>query len=170
MAKKPSKKNGKKAGAGLKIAIVGQPNVGKSSLLNAWSGQDRAIVTDLPGTTRDVVESRLVVRGIPVQLLDTAGIRETADRVERLGVERSYRLAQEADLLVLVIDAQQGWTPAEDQIYKAIEQKPVIGVINKIDLIDPTRQDQKYQLIPPQIAAGLRAGPFGNTVGLLLRV
>lgn len=159
--------------SGVKIAIVGQPNVGKSSLLNAWSGQDRAIVTDLPGTTRDVVESRLVVRGIPVQLLDTAGIRETVDRVERLGVERSYRLAAEADLLILVVDAQQGWTPAETQIYEGIAHKPVIGVINKIDLIDraerpdltPPDQDdqnqehqhQKDQIVPPPVTATLKA-------------
>ncbi len=137
--------------SGLKIAIVGQPNVGKSSLLNAWSGQDRAIVTDLPGTTRDVVESRLVVRGIPVQLLDTAGIRQTTDQVERLGVERSFRLAQEADLLVLVMDAQQGWTEAEDQIYAAIRVKPVIGVINKIDL------NTGEQVIPSSIQSELKA-------------
>ncbi len=127
---------------GLNVAIIGQPNVGKSSLLNAWSGQDRAIVTDLPGTTRDVVESQLVVRGIPVQLLDTAGIRQTEDVVEKLGVERSYRLAQEADLLVLVISATVGWTDAEDAILAAIERgstaaakpRPMIAVINKIDL------------------------------------
>jgi tRNA modification GTPase len=119
---------------GLKIAIIGQPNVGKSSLLNAWSGQDRAIVTDLPGTTRDVVESQLVVRGIPVQLLDTAGIRDTEDQVEQLGVERSRRLAQQADILILVLDAQQGWTRAEADIYASVSQRPVILVVNKTDL------------------------------------
>jgi tRNA modification GTPase len=119
---------------GLKIAIVGRPNVGKSSLLNAWSGQDRAIVTELPGTTRDVVESHLVVRGIPVQLLDTAGIRETEDPVERLGVERSTRLAQVADVLVLVIDAQAGWTAADAAIYHSIRHRPLILVVNKTDL------------------------------------
>ncbi|MGQ9837271.1 MAG: tRNA uridine-5-carboxymethylaminomethyl(34) synthesis GTPase MnmE [Cyanobacteriota bacterium] len=119
---------------GLKIAIVGRPNVGKSSLLNAWSGQDRAIVTDLPGTTRDVVESNLVVKGIPVQLLDTAGIRDTEDPVERLGVERSRRLAQAADILVLVMDAQAGWTEADAAIYESIRHRPLILVINKTDL------------------------------------
>ncbi|MEN9203346.1 MAG: tRNA uridine-5-carboxymethylaminomethyl(34) synthesis GTPase MnmE [Thermostichus sp. DG_1_6_bins_120] len=119
---------------GLKVAIVGRPNVGKSSLLNAWSGQDRAIVTELPGTTRDVVESNLVVKGIPVQLLDTAGIRDTEDPVERLGVERSTRLAQTADLLVLVIDAQAGWTAADAAIYESIRHRPLILVVNKTDL------------------------------------
>ena len=99
--------------SGLKVAIVGRPNVGKSSLLNAWSRSDRAIVTDLPGTTRDVVESQLVVGGIPVQVLDTAGIRETDDRVEKIGVERSRSAARSADLILLAIDAQVGWTDAD---------------------------------------------------------
>src|SRR6478672_5039605 len=91
---------------GLKVAIVGRPNVGKSSLLNAWSRSDRAIVTDLPGPPPDVVESNLVVGGIPVQVLDTAGIRETADFVEKIGVERSRAAAQAADLVLLTLDAQ----------------------------------------------------------------
>jgi tRNA modification GTPase len=130
--------------SGLKIAIVGRPNVGKSSLLNAWSRSDRAIVTDLPGTTRDVVESQLVVGGIPVQVLDTAGIRETADQVEKIGVARSQAAAQSADLVLFTIDATQGWTQADQAIYeqvknlslgKSAQPKPLILVQNKVDLL-----------------------------------
>ncbi len=120
--------------SGLKVAIVGRPNVGKSSLLNAWSRCDRAIVTDLPGTTRDVVESQLVVGGIPVQVLDTAGIRDTEDTVERIGVERSRHAAQNADLILLTIDAQAGWTFADEEIYQPVKHRPLILVINKTDL------------------------------------
>jgi tRNA modification GTPase len=125
---------------GLKVAIVGHPNVGKSSLLNAWSQSDRAIVTDLPGTTRDVVESNLVVGGIPIQVLDTAGIRETSDMVEQIGVARSKTAAQQADLVLLTIDAQQGWTAAEENIYQQVTSKPIILVINKIDLVTTVPQ------------------------------
>lgn len=122
--------------SGLKVAIVGRPNVGKSSLLNAWSRSDRAIVTDLPGTTRDVVESQLVVGGIPVQVLDTAGIRDTEDQVERIGVERSQAAAQAADLVLFTIDAQSGWTFGDQLIYEQVQQRSLILVINKIDLVD----------------------------------
>jgi tRNA modification GTPase len=120
---------------GLKVAIVGRPNVGKSSLLNAWSRSDRAIVTDLPGTTRDVVESQLVVGGIPIQVLDTAGIRETEDKVEKIGVERSRLAAQNADLVLLVIDASTGWTEADHEIYEQVQNRPLIFIFNKIDLV-----------------------------------
>ncbi|BAU13229.1 tRNA modification GTPase TrmE [Leptolyngbya sp. NIES-3755] len=119
---------------GLKVAIVGRPNVGKSSLLNAWSRSDRAIVTDLPGTTRDVVESQLVVGGIPIQVLDTAGIRETEDQVEKIGVERSRLAAQSADLVLFTIDAQAGFTEFDRAIYDQVSDRPLILVINKIDL------------------------------------
>ncbi|KAF3884534.1 MULTISPECIES: tRNA uridine-5-carboxymethylaminomethyl(34) synthesis GTPase MnmE [Nostocales] len=122
---------------GLKVAIVGRPNVGKSSLLNAWSRSDRAIVTDLPGTTRDVVESQLVVGGIPVQVLDTAGIRETEDQVEKIGVERSRRAASGADLVLLTVDASTGWTAGDGEIYEQVQHRPLILVINKIDLASP---------------------------------
>ena len=122
---------------GLKVAIVGCPNVGKSSLLNTWSKSDRAIVTELPGTTRDVVESTLVVGGIPVRVLDTAGIRETSDTVEKIGVERSRNAAAKADLVLLTISASLGWTDADTEIYQQVKNRPLILVINKIDLVDP---------------------------------
>ncbi|MBD1823950.1 tRNA uridine-5-carboxymethylaminomethyl(34) synthesis GTPase MnmE [Cyanobacteria bacterium FACHB-DQ100] len=121
---------------GLKVAIVGRPNVGKSSLLNAWSRSDRAIVTDLPGTTRDVVESQLVVGGIPIQVLDTAGIRETEDQVEKIGVERSRLAAQSADLVLFTIDAQTGFTKSDREIYEQVSDRPLILIVNKIDLAE----------------------------------
>jgi tRNA modification GTPase len=131
-----TKDKGELLRSGLKVAIVGRPNVGKSSLLNAWSQSDRAIVTELPGTTRDVVESQLVVGGIPVQVLDTAGIRETTDQVEKIGVERSRRAANAADLVLLTIDASAGWTQGDEEIYQQVQHRPLILVINKIDLVE----------------------------------
>ncbi|MEM1308533.1 MAG: tRNA uridine-5-carboxymethylaminomethyl(34) synthesis GTPase MnmE [Cyanobacteria bacterium P01_H01_bin.153] len=130
--------------SGLKVAIVGRPNVGKSSLLNAWSRSDRAIVTDLPGTTRDVVESQLVVGGIPIQVLDTAGIRESSDQVEKIGIERSQAAAQSADLVLFTLDGQQGWTPADDQLYQLICQRSLILVVNKTDLL----ADNRFPILP----------------------
>ncbi|NJN72156.1 MAG: tRNA uridine-5-carboxymethylaminomethyl(34) synthesis GTPase MnmE [Limnothrix sp. RL_2_0] len=119
---------------GLKVAIVGRPNVGKSSLLNAWSRSDRAIVTDLPGTTRDVVESQLIVQGIPVQVLDTAGIRQTDDTVEKIGVGRSLQASKDADLVLFTIDAAAGWTAADQAIFEQVQDRPLILIINKTDL------------------------------------
>jgi tRNA modification GTPase len=148
--------------SGLKVAIVGRPNVGKSSLLNAWSRSDRAIVTDLPGTTRDVVESNLVVGGIPIQVLDTAGIRDTNDKVEKIGVERSRIAAQSADLVLLTIDAKDGWTDADQEIYTQVCDRPLILVINKIDLIKPQEHSlspTSYPLLPTvSTAAALNQG------------
>ncbi len=122
--------------SGLKVAILGQPNVGKSSLLNAWSRSDRAIVTPLPGTTRDVVESHLVVGGIPIQVLDTAGIRDTSDVVEQIGVARSRAAALAADLVLLTIDARIGWTEVETEIYQQVAPITTIVIANKIDLVE----------------------------------
>ena len=135
--------------SGLKVAILGQPNVGKSSLLNAWSRSDRAIVTPLPGTTRDVVESRLVVGGIPVQVLDTAGIRDTNDVVEQIGVARSRAAAQAADLVLLTIDAQIGWTDVETELYAQIAPITTIVVVNKVDLVKVS----PHLNLPPGISA-----------------
>ena len=132
--------------AGLKVAIIGQPNVGKSSLLNAWSKSDRAIVTNLPGTTRDVVESQLIVGGIPVQVLDTAGIRESVDEVERIGIERSQTAAQAADLVLLTVDATLGWQLEEQALYQQIKNKPHILVLNKTDILAHGLSEVEAQL------------------------
>lgn len=142
--------------SGLKVAIVGRPNVGKSSLLNAWSRSDRAIVTDLPGTTRDVVDSQLVVGGIPIQVLDTAGIRETEDVVEKIGVERSRQAAQSADLVLMVIDASVGWIEKDAEIYETVCDRPVILVMNKIDLAltpnhSPDGRGEKEKIFTPPL-------------------
>ncbi|MEH2373626.1 tRNA uridine-5-carboxymethylaminomethyl(34) synthesis GTPase MnmE [Nostoc sp.] len=143
-----TKDKGELLRTGLKVAIVGRPNVGKSSLLNAWSQSDRAIVTDLPGTTRDVVESQLVVGGIPIQVLDTAGIRETTDQVEKIGVERSRRAANAADLVLLTIDASVGWTEGDREIYEQVQHRPLILVINKIDLVEESERKTLQSQIP----------------------
>jgi tRNA modification GTPase len=139
---------------GLKVAIVGRPNVGKSSLLNAWSRSDRAIVTDLPGTTRDVVDSQLVVGGIPIQVLDTAGIRETEDVVEKIGVERSRQAAQSADLVLMVIDASVGWIEKDSEIYETVRDRPVILVMNKIDLVPCPSEQESLTPNPSPIGRG----------------
>ncbi|MEH2154868.1 tRNA uridine-5-carboxymethylaminomethyl(34) synthesis GTPase MnmE [Nostoc sp.] len=151
-----TKDQGELLRTGLKVAIVGRPNVGKSSLLNAWSRSDRAIVTDLPGTTRDVVESQLVVGGIPVQVLDTAGIRETTDQVEKIGVERSRRAANAADLVLLTIDASAGWTEGDEEIYKKVQHRPLIIVINKIDLVEESDRKNFQSKIPVALSAHQR--------------
>ncbi|WP_115125709.1 tRNA uridine-5-carboxymethylaminomethyl(34) synthesis GTPase MnmE [Synechococcus sp. GEYO] len=122
---------------GLRVALVGRPNVGKSSLLNLLSRRERAIVTDLPGTTRDLLESEIVLEGVPITLLDTAGIRSTNDAVEQLGIARSHDALASADLVVLLFDLVDGWT-AEDQLLR--EQIPAdvphLLVGNKADLSD----------------------------------
>ena len=119
---------------GLKVAIVGRPNVGKSSLLNLLSRRERAIVTDLPGTTRDLVESELVLQGVPLTLLDTAGIRSTDDRVERIGIERSRAALLSADLVLLLFDLSVGWGVDDQQLRESVPPGiPLLVVGNKAD-------------------------------------
>lgn len=127
-------RSGKFLREGLKVAIVGRPNAGKSSLLNQLLKFDRAIVTDIPGTTRDAIEETLDIAGVPVTLIDTAGIRETEDVVEKIGIERSARAIQGADLILLVMDLCQGWAAPEDQILALVLNTPFILVGNKVDV------------------------------------
>ncbi|WP_075983363.1 tRNA uridine-5-carboxymethylaminomethyl(34) synthesis GTPase MnmE [Bacillus massilinigeriensis] len=119
---------------GLSTVIIGRPNVGKSSLLNSLVHENKAIVTDIPGTTRDVIEEYVNVRGVPLRLLDTAGIRETEDIVERIGVERSRQVLKEADLILLVLNSSEELTKEDEKLFEAVEGFDVIVIINKTDL------------------------------------
>jgi tRNA modification GTPase len=120
---------------GFQLAIIGRPNVGKSSLFNALLQQDRAIVTEIPGTTRDVVSEHAAIGGIPVRLIDTAGIRESQDRIEALGIERSYAALADADLVLLVLDLSQPLTADEEVLLARVRQTgPHLIVGNKCDL------------------------------------
>jgi tRNA modification GTPase len=119
---------------GLSTVIVGRPNVGKSSLLNSLVQENKAIVTDIPGTTRDVIEEFVNVRGVPLRLLDTAGIRETEDIVERIGVERSRKVLKEADLILLVLNYSDPLTKEDENLFSAVEGMDVIVIVNKTDL------------------------------------
>ena len=121
---------------GLRIAIVGKPNVGKSSILNALLYEDRAIVTDVPGTTRDIIEETVDVRGIPVVITDTAGIRDTDDIVERIGVEKSKLSIESSDLIFFVLDAARNIDEEDDRIFFYIFDKNHIILINKNDIDD----------------------------------
>ena len=119
---------------GLSTVIVGRPNVGKSSLLNSLVQENKAIVTDIAGTTRDIIEEYVNVRGVPLRLVDTAGIRETEDIVERIGVERSRQVLKEADLILLVLNSSEGLTIEDERLFEAIAGMDAIIVINKTDL------------------------------------
>ncbi|WP_203641540.1 tRNA uridine-5-carboxymethylaminomethyl(34) synthesis GTPase MnmE [Levilactobacillus andaensis] len=127
-------KQGKVLREGLATAIVGRPNVGKSSLLNHLLHEDKAIVTDVAGTTRDVIEEYVNVKGVPLKLIDTAGIRDTTDKVEKIGVERSRKAINTADLVMLVLNASEALTAEDKALLKATADTQRILILNKTDL------------------------------------
>ena len=127
-------KNGQIIKEGIKTVIVGKPNVGKSSLLNKLLNENKAIVTDIPGTTRDIVEGIINIDGIPLNIIDTAGIRETNDYVESIGVQKSLEYIEKADLIIYILNNNEKITAEDISIFEKIRDKNYIIVINKIDL------------------------------------
>ena len=135
---------------GAALVLAGRPNVGKSSLLNALLGEERAIVTEVPGTTRDVIEESLNLRGIPVRAIDTAGLRETEDRVEALGVERTRAQLAAADLVIWLIDASEGVTEADRSLAGELAGRRVVIAANKIDQGDRLEERDLASLMPAE--------------------
>jgi len=145
--------------SGVKVVICGKPNVGKSSLLNWLSGRDRAIVTEIPGTTRDIIEEYVNIKGIPVRLIDTAGIRRTQDRVEAIGVKMAQQAISEAQLAIFLLDISTGITEEDEEIFSSLNPAQTIILINKDDLLKKQIEaDQIEQLFPgiPVIVGSVR--------------
>ena len=149
-------KAGKLIREGLRVALVGRPNVGKSSLFNRLLGQDRAIVTDIAGTTRDQIHERFTIGDIPISLIDTAGLRDTTDTVEKIGVERSRQTMADADLVVVLVDGSEQLTSEDREIIDATHSFNRILVVNKTDLGDSFEESDVSRAI--RISAKTGAG------------
>ena len=153
-------KTGKILKEGIKTIIIGKPNAGKSSLLNLILNADRAIVSDIAGTTRDTIEEYINIKGIPLKLIDTAGIRETNDIIEEIGVNKSINLINEADLIISIFDNSKELDEEDYKILKMIENKNAIIVLNKIDLGDVQlqKQDEIKRLNTPIVKMSAKLG------------
>lgn len=152
---------GQRLGEGVTLVLAGRPNVGKSSLLNALAGRDRAIVSPIAGTTRDVVEESLNIGGIPVRALDTAGIRETGDTVEKIGVERARTAVMDADVIVAVLDGAEGITPDDEIFLQSVAGRMVVVAVNKADTGNVTgvvRDAQSMLPETPVVTVAARTG------------
>ena len=144
--------NGKLIKEGIKTAIIGKPNAGKSSLLNAILKEDRAIVTEYEGTTRDTIEEFVTIEGVPLKLIDTAGIREAKDEVEKIGIKKSKEIAEEADLVIAIFDSSKELSREDEEILKIIKNKKAIILLNKSDLNSELNDDdKKFTSVTPNI-------------------
>ncbi|WP_420841100.1 tRNA uridine-5-carboxymethylaminomethyl(34) synthesis GTPase MnmE [Anaerosalibacter massiliensis] len=133
---------------GLNTVILGKPNVGKSSLLNAILRENRAIVTDVPGTTRDIIEEYINIDGIPLKIIDTAGIRSTEDLVEKIGVDRAKKVVEEADLIIAVFDASRKLSSEDEEIIELVKEKNSIVLLNKTDLPNEYNVEYLKEFVP----------------------
>ena len=143
-----SSENGRIMKEGIQTVILGKPNAGKSSLLNVLSGRERAIVTDIEGTTRDVLEEQIQIQGLNLNVIDTAGIRETEDKVEKIGVDKAKEYAEQADLIIYVVDASRELDENDLEIMKIIAGKKAVILLNKMDLnvlISKEKMDEQLQ-------------------------
>ncbi len=133
--------------SGLQVVLAGQPNVGKSSLLNRLAGEELAIVTEIPGTTRDAVRQTIQIEGVPMSIVDTAGLRDTSDKVETIGIARTWEAIGRADVLLLVVDARAGVTAADRSVIARLPEKlKAVTVFNKIDLTgEPSRAQESAE-------------------------
>ncbi len=126
--------NGKIIKDGIKVAIIGKPNVGKSSLLNTMLNEDRAIVSNIEGTTRDTIEEYINLKGIPLKIIDTAGIRASKDEIEKIGIKKSKEIANDADFVIVMLDSTRPIEKEDEEILKMLENKNGVVLINKIDV------------------------------------
>lgn len=155
---------------GINAVIVGRPNVGKSSLLNELTGKNRAIVTDIPGTTRDIIEDYINLKGVPVRIIDTAGIRETEDLVEKIGVEKTHKELEAADLIIMMIDAYKGIEKEDIEILDRVKDKKVIVILNKIDianedkLVDIESRIENKKVIRMSLKEGIGTDELADAV------
>lgn len=144
--------NGKLIKEGIKTAIIGKPNAGKSSLLNAILKEDRAIVTEYEGTTRDTIEEFVNIEGVPIKLIDTAGIRDAKDEVEKIGIKKSKEIANDADLVIAIFDSSKELTVEDEEILNIIKNKKSIILLNKADLNSVlTENDAKFKEITENV-------------------
>ncbi len=157
-----SYQSGKLLREGIAVVIAGRPNVGKSSLLNAILLEERAIVTPVPGTTRDVIEEMATIQGLPVRLIDTAGLREAEDVVEEIGVKRAKEKIAEADVVIFLVDGSAEPTEEDFRLYQEIRDKPHLVVVNKIDIASPEALELWREAFPEEkivfISAKTRLG------------
>lgn len=137
--------NGRRLNEGLTLAIAGLPNAGKSSLLNTLTGYETAIVTPIEGTTRDIISEQISLNGVPIKILDTAGLRESNNIVEQAGVKKAWSAIKQADIVLMIVDAEKGFTQADQAIIDRLDEQKFALIYNKIDLVQDTLNKQDMQ-------------------------